>query len=217
MSSSTKRKRGVDKDCENAAPKVDAGSALAIKPNRAPKHKTHPLAMEPNRVHIPLDSDRQVADDDIYFERTYLLCGANGTFYDISVTGKSLTIIWGKVGTPGTKLEMTLCSEVACANTLEEKVKEKLRKGYVSAAPPAVLDRGLPDNEIKLIYRDVPQNDYYDKRYTISRFGMEVVIRDGMKGNRATTTYKTLKTEEAAKKLLEKNAAERIAAGCVLF
>ena len=155
----------------------------------------------------------QNGDEQNCVARIYLECAANATFYDISVVDKTLITKWGKIDTPGTKLEMPLCSPLACMNQLEEKVKEKKRKGYITAVPPAPLDRGEPTYEVKLIYIDTPQNSYYDKHYTVTQFGSEVFIRDGMKGERATTSYKTLKNEVAARKLLDKNVTERLAAG----
>lgn len=174
------------------------------------------LRKKPKRPPLSLKGieDGAVAED-VYFEQAYMICAANGTFYDISVVGMRMICIWGKLGSPGTKLEMSMCSEYACSTQLDEKVKEKLRKGYIFAAIPAPVAVPVPDYEVKLIYRDMPQNSYYDKHYTISHFGKDVTIRDGMKGERATTTYKTLKTEAAARKLVDKLVVERIAKGYV--
>lgn len=60
---------------------------------------------------------------------------SSNKFWKISVSGKSYTITYGKIGTVGAVKVKSFQNEEACQKDADKLIKSKLRKGYTLANP----------------------------------------------------------------------------------
>ena len=58
-------------------------------------------------------------------------------FWTIDLSGKSLTVTYGKVGAEGQTHTKTFASAGAATAEADKLIREKLRKGYIETTPKA--------------------------------------------------------------------------------
>jgi uncharacterized protein (TIGR02996 family) len=81
--------------------------------------------------------------------------GASSKFWNITLSGKSFTVQWGRIGTAGQSQEKTFPDEAKAQKEHDKLVAEKLKKGYTETTPKAkaapislrdALEAALDDN-----------------------------------------------------------------------
>src|SRR5262245_59240236 len=60
-------------------------------------------------------------------------------FWNIEVSGSSLTVTFGKVGAAGKSQVKSFASGALAQAEADKLIKEKLKKGYVETTPPATV------------------------------------------------------------------------------
>ena len=63
--------------------------------------------------------------------RFEFISGASKKFWEIAVTGKAVTVRFGRIGTAGQEQNKVHADEVRAGREAEKLIAEKLRKGYV--------------------------------------------------------------------------------------
>lgn len=70
--------------------------------------------------------------------------GGSSKFWEITVDGKSHSVRYGKIGTPGQEKSKSFGSDAAAASDAEKLVAEKTKKGYAAVGSPGGGDAGPP-------------------------------------------------------------------------
>jgi predicted DNA-binding WGR domain protein len=60
--------------------------------------------------------------------------GSSAKFWEVSVQGSTLTVVFGKLGTPGQTKPKSFSSAEAAQQEADTLVREKTKKGYVEVA-----------------------------------------------------------------------------------
>jgi len=64
--------------------------------------------------------------------------GSSSKFWEVSVEGSSFTVVYGRIGTAGTRKTTAAASEEAAQNEADKLIREKTKKGYQEIGGAAV-------------------------------------------------------------------------------
>jgi predicted DNA-binding WGR domain protein len=110
-------------DEETEPPVKDANVPPLISAPTPVKNTTPPPIQSP-----PVPASNQSAALTRYFE---YVGGSSRKFWEISVSGKSFTVRFGRIGTAGQSQSKTLSDESACRREADHLAIEKIKKGYI--------------------------------------------------------------------------------------
>ena len=118
----------AEEPIEEPAPVVQAASVIA--PTDAPTPETAaPAAVEIPRVEpAPVLVSASAPSSVRHFE---FIGGSSRKFWEISLSGNSFTVRFGRIGTAGQSQTKTFADEARAKREAENLVAEKLKKGYV--------------------------------------------------------------------------------------
>jgi predicted DNA-binding WGR domain protein len=118
----------AEEPIEEAAPVVQAASVIA--PTDAPTPETAaPAAVESPRVEpAPVLVSASAPSSVRHFE---FIGGSSRKFWEISLSGNSFTVRFGRIGTVGQSQTKTFADAARAKREAENLVAEKLKKGYV--------------------------------------------------------------------------------------
>lgn len=112
----------MEEEIETVAPtsEKDAAEAAAATPATAPEPTPAPLPPMPSQAPAASASTR-------YFE---FVSGSSKKFWEISLSGNSFTVRFGRIGTAGQSQTKSFTDESKAQRETENLIAEKLKKGY---------------------------------------------------------------------------------------
>jgi predicted DNA-binding WGR domain protein len=144
-------------------------------------------------------------------------------FWSIDLKGKTLTVVFGKIGTAGQTKPKDFPSEAAAQKEYDKLVREKTNKGYkettaggarasapapaakAPAAPAAKAPAAAPAGRRTFEFTD----DKSNKFWSIERKGKTVTVVFGKIGTAGQTKPKAFPDEAAAQKEYDKLVREK--------
>jgi predicted DNA-binding WGR domain protein len=137
-------------------------------------------------------------------------------FYLMKIVGSGVSIRYGKIGSTGSAVNMRqLRSAYGAMTEVKVKVQDKLRKGYRETNQPAAEPVYRPLEQLKLVKALHPGTEHYnDHLFHITLTStFQVESKFYVNRNYCTTSNRSFKTEDAARKFLMKKVEEYRAQG----